>query len=147
MQAFWKPDVRILRTNERVSIAVEGTVSEPFGPTVEEWLQGASAGKLERLDFLTQCLGLESPVPGNVRYQLLHRTASSVIEAKRFGASHAVLLVHSFSQTHEWLDDYERFLGLFGSGAAAGNVATLRSDGPVQLHATWVCGAERYLRS
>ena len=30
-----------------------------------------------------------------IRYQLLHRTASAVIEARRFGAHNAVMLVHS----------------------------------------------------
>ena len=32
-----------------ISIAVEGKVSETFGPTLEEWLQEASAGKKQRL--------------------------------------------------------------------------------------------------
>ncbi len=59
-------------------------------------------------------MGLNEPVPGAIRYQLLHRAASAIIEAKRFGAPHAIMLVHSFSQTHEWFADYAAFAKLLG---------------------------------
>ena len=142
-------DIWVLASGDgvRISIAVEGKVSESFDKTVGEWLVNASPGKRERLDFLAECLGLQASIPGDIRYQLLHRTASSVIEAMRFGARHAMLLVHSFSQTHEWLGDYQRFLGLFGSTADVGQAVTLASTGPIVLHAAWVCGPERYLRA
>ena len=42
-----------------LSISVEGKKSEPFGPTVGEWLKGASEGKLERLRYLRDVLGLQ----------------------------------------------------------------------------------------
>lgn len=130
---------------ELISIAVEGKVSEPFGPTVGEWLKGASPGKLERLAYLAGCLGLDQPIPADVRYQLLHRTASAVIEASRFGAAHAVLLVHSFSQTHEWLADYQRLLLLFGAEADADTVHACGKPRGVALYAAWVTGEERFL--
>ena len=105
-----------------VSIAVEGKVSEAFGPTVGQWLRDASPGKRERLEFLRAELGIADAVPEDVRYQLLHRAASAVIEAKRFCARQAVLLVHSFSKDDEWLDDYRRFASLFGVDAAPNRV-------------------------
>ena len=75
-----------------ISIAVEGKVSETFGPTVQEWRAEASSGKSERLNFLCGQLGIQSDVPDTLRYQLLHRTVSALIEATRFGAAHAVML-------------------------------------------------------
>lgn len=66
-----------------VSIAVEGKVSEPFGPTMQEWQAESSPGKAERLAYLLSLLGLSS-APDATRYQLLHRTASAIIEAQRF---------------------------------------------------------------
>lgn len=132
---------------ELVSIAVEGKVSEPFGPTVDEWLVDASAGKRRRLSFLAECLGLEEPIGGDVRYQLLHRTASAVIEARRFGAAHAMLLVHSFSQTHEWLDDYRRLVALYDATGETGTSYRLRDGGGVTLHAAWVTGDPRFLEA
>jgi len=80
-----------------VACTIEGKVDEPFGPTVEEWLVDASSGKQERLGYLAKLLGLSEPVAGDVRYQLFHRTASAVVEAQRFGASGAAMIVHSFS--------------------------------------------------
>ncbi|MCA1795546.1 MAG: hypothetical protein LC660_17055, partial [Desulfobacteraceae bacterium] len=41
-----------------VSIALEGKVSEPFGPTLSEWLAGGSQGKVARLAFLRRELNL-----------------------------------------------------------------------------------------
>ena len=44
---------------ELISIAVEGKVSEPFGPTVDEWIKNDSSGKQQRLTFLLNLLGLK----------------------------------------------------------------------------------------
>ena len=128
-----------------VSIAVEGKVAEPFGPTLEEWLDGASAGKSARLAYLRGELGLAEQLPGTVRYQLLHRFASAVIEAKRFGATHAVMLVHSFSQAHQWFEDYAAFAALLGVEVAVNRVVSVGQRGGVHLHLGWVCGDAKYL--
>ena len=97
-------------SSDLVSIAVEGKVSEPFGPTINEWLSQQLPGKNKRLEFLCAKLGLACPPPMDVRYQLLHLTVSAIIEAERFHAHHAVMIVHSFSQKDEWFENYERFL-------------------------------------
>lgn len=128
-----------------VSIAVEGKVAESFDKTVEEWLADGSPGKTARLDFLRARLGLEEPVPGAVRYQLLHRTASALIEAERFGASHAVMLVHSFSPAQEWFQDYAAFAELFGLQVKTNRMAYAGCRNGTHLHLCWVCGDERYL--
>lgn len=130
--------------NELVSIAVEGKVSEPFGPTLEEWMEKASPGKKKRLDFLKNELGFKNNIPQNIRYQLLHRTASAIIEAKRFNASHAVMMVHSFSQTHEWFDDYKKFLQLFNLGGSI-NLISTTNIGNLELHFAWIQGEADYL--
>lgn len=130
--------------NELVSIAVEGKVSEPFGPTLEEWMAQSSPGKKERFDFLKNELGLKKNIPQNIRYQLLHRTASAIIKAKEFNASHAMMLVHSFSQTHEWFDDYEKFLDLFSLGGDINLISTIQL-GNLELHFVWIQGEAEYL--
>lgn len=128
-----------------VSIAVEGKVEEPFGPTLGEWLQDASSGKETRLAYLQEQLGLAGTTMEDVRYQLLHRTASAVIEAKRFGAPHAMMLVHSFSQTVSWFEDYERFLSLFGVKGVPNSVIKVVGREAPFLYFAWVRGEERYL--
>jgi sigma54-dependent transcription regulator len=127
-----------------VSMTIEGKVSEPFGPTIEEWLVDASPGKRERLAFLQRQLGLETEVPSNIRYQLLHRTASAVIEARRFRAHRAVMLVHSFSDQDSWLDDFVRFAALMGCDAAPGRIAKAGVDSDLPIHLGWIRGDRRF---
>jgi len=127
-----------------ISIAVEGKVSEPFGPTVQEWQNASSPGKSKRLAYLLSLLGL-SAVPGTTRYQLLHRTASAIIEAQRFNAAYAVMLVHSFSQSNEWFQDYAAFVSLMGGRAAKNSVVPVGARSGVSLHLAWVRGNARYL--
>ncbi|GAB4580874.1 MAG: hypothetical protein Fur0022_36180 [Anaerolineales bacterium] len=82
------------KDGQLVSIMVEGKVSEPFGETLEIWLQDASEGKKKRLKILRDILGLKIEPPLNIRYQLFHRMASAILEAKRFNAKYAVMVVH-----------------------------------------------------
>ena len=81
----------------------------------------------------------------DVRYQLLHRTAAAVIEARRFGVEYALMLVHSFSQSDEWLADYAAFVELFGAKGECGTVVQLRELSGVTLHAGWVRGSEEWV--
>lgn len=89
-------------------------------------------------------LGL-SAVPDSVRYQFLHRTVSAIIEANRFGVAHAVMLVHSFSQSSEWFQDYAAFTSLMGASAAENGIVSVGSRSGVSLHLAWVRGNARYL--
>ena len=73
----------LMRVGDRtVACTVEGKVEEPFDMPMKSWLQNASDGKRERLTFICDLLGLELPLPETIRYQLLHRVASAIIEAK-----------------------------------------------------------------
>ena len=130
-----------------IAITVEGKVAESFDVTVSEWLEGASQGKQIRLDYLCSVLGLERESLGEVRYQLLHRTASALILAEQFNASAAMMLVHSFSQEHEWFEDYQRFLKLFGQCGTPNSVTYLGNLNGVETFASWVVGGKRFLEA
>jgi hypothetical protein len=130
-----------------ISIAVEGKVSEPFGPTVEKWLVEASAGKRVRLAYLLSILGLEQDVLGSLRYQLLHRTASAIIEARRFRARYAMMMVHSFNQENKWFEDYREFVERFGAQPRVNDVVSVGQVSDVGLFFAWVKGDSKYLSS
>lgn len=125
------------------SIMVEGKVSEPFGETLEVWLKDASEGKKKRLKTLCAILGLQNDPPLHVRYQLFHRTASAVLEAKRFNAQYALMIVHSFSPEHRWFSDYQDFLGLFGVSAGINELVELPATEGKRLFTAWVVGQEK----
>lgn len=126
-----------------VAMAVEAKVDEPFGPTLGEWLTNASSGKRERLAFIVGLLGLPQP-PDTVRYQLLHRTASAVVEADRFMTGAAAMVVQSFSPERRWFVDYAAFLALFGLRAEVDTIQTILLPSGKPLHLGWVCGDQRF---
>jgi hypothetical protein len=136
----------LLRWNGRtVALAVEGKVDEPFGPTVGEWLDAASDGKRLRLDYLRRVLGLRNDGLSNLRYQLLHRTASAVIEADRFRTDDAATIVHSFSSTGAWFDAFEAFAGQIGVCVEKDRLATTTTPNGKNLHLAWATGDRRFL--
>lgn len=93
--------------SELAVIAVEGKVEESFGEIVSEW--NDSTGKQRRLEHLCDTLHLNVTEAGRLRYQLLHRTASAIYEAQRYRSRHALMLVHSFSKTPRWFNDFAAF--------------------------------------
>jgi len=125
-------------SNGLVSVAVEGKVAEPFGPTIGEWRVDASPGKAERLSFLLKELKMNEPAPDAIRYQLLHRTASAIIMAKRFHAAHAVMLVHSFSPTREWKGDFDAFARTLGATCPLDGVVEIPGHSEPTLSLAWV---------
>jgi hypothetical protein len=127
-----------------VAVAVEGKVDETFGPTIGEKRAERSAGVDERLAYLVGYLGLSPSVPETIRYQLAHRTVSAVIVAEQFHARAAVMLVHSFSPTDKWFDDFEAFAGLFDARVVIGGLATIGRVNDTPLHIGWCKGDQRF---
>lgn len=121
-----------------LSMAVEGKAGEPFANTVGEWLKEASDGKRERLEFLCNTLQLEAPPSPSLRYQLFHRTASAVLEAQRFNAPLALMLVQSFREDPVSWGDYVAFCEQLGIRAAKGEIAEARRAGAQRLFLGWV---------
>ena len=130
-----------------VTIAVEGKAREPFGDQpVSQWRAENGEGRKRRLAQLLCALGLaDDDRLDPIRYQLLHRTASAVLEARRFGARQAVMLVHSFPQGQDWFDDFEAFAGLFGASVSRGSTVPVRQLDDVRLHLGWASDAPRRL--
>lgn len=128
-----------------VSITVEGKVAEPFGDIVSEWKVHDKGGKEVRLMYLCELLALDALTVSHIRYQLLHRTASALIEAKRFNAPNALMLVHSFSLHNEGFEDYEQFLALFRVKAKVDSLVFAGNINGIKLHCAWVKGNTKYL--
>lgn len=128
-----------------VAMTVEGKVAESFGPTVAGWLKKDTPGKQSRLNGLCDMLGLDTEQMSPIRYQLLHRTGAALIEARRFNAAAAVMLVHSFSPDNIWLEDYLTFLKLFGTEGGVNELSFLREIDGIKLYLGWAKGDQKYL--
>ena len=129
-----------------VSVAIEGKVDEPFGDTVVDWLgDSPSPGKQERLAYLCDLLGITTGTTQALRYQLLHRTASAIIEAERFSAPTAVMLVHSWAPNLEGFVDYSAFVEALGGSPEVDSVTDVTSTNGLYLG--WVRGEQQWLTS
>jgi hypothetical protein len=73
-----------------------------------------------------------------IRYQLLHRTASAIILAQRFHARHAAMVVHSFSPAAKWIDDYYSFARLLGAAGSLDGVIDIPGHDQPTLSLAWV---------
>jgi hypothetical protein len=137
----------LFRTGSGLLVAaVEGKVDESFGPLVAEWRRDGSPGKVERLAYLCDRLGLEPAAVDDLHYQLLHRTASALIEAERFSASGAAMIVHSFSPALAWFDAFARFCERLGAQPPApGEAAILDFPRGAPLILGWAKGDPRFL--
>jgi hypothetical protein len=133
-------DLFVLAHGKRglIAIMVEGKAEEPFGPFVSEWLEHASPGKQERIDYLLKLLSLKETDVQSIRYQLLHRTASAIIEAQRFHCTATVMMVHSFSDSRTSFDDYRAFVKLLLATAAVNSVIGPVRNNPIPLYLAWL---------
>lgn len=127
-----------------ITMMVEAKGSEDFDITVGEWKKRTSdAGATARMADITAHIGLADDIPGSIRYQLLHRTTSSVIEAKRFHASYAVMVVQSFEpdDSRNHYSDFVDFVALYGREAHKDSLIELTTVQGVRLFAAWVQSA------
>ncbi len=118
-------------------IGVEGKCEESFGPIVREW--NTSPGRQARLAHLCAMLGLSIEVASSLRYQLIHRTAAALIEARAVKASSALMLVHSFSPRQTWFNDFADFSNAMSTPIGAKNrISAERTLSGVDIRLGWV---------
>lgn len=124
----------LIRAGARLAVvAVEGKAKETFGPRVSESRRNES-----RLAGLCSRLELRPADVRNIRYQLLHRTVAALLEAKRYGARDALMLVHSFDSTNSSLADYRAFADRLGlSEAGPGQVTSPTTLDGICLRLAW----------
>ena len=130
---------------EDMAVAVEAKVGESFGPTVEEWLgKNPGANKQERLNALLNWLGLTETQSG-LRYQLLHRTAAAIAEARRFRRPVAAMVVQSFSPERANWHDFAAFGHALGMSLEPGRPERCSLPCGLALLLGWAEGDPRYL--
>lgn len=129
----------VIGLEKRIAIvAIEGKAGEPFGDLVSNWLDGSDT-KNKRLDALCKTLGLSAEQALPLRYQLLHRTASAIYEAKRYRTDLAGMLVHNFATEQSGYLDFCAFAQALGAKESKAGVlyGPFASDG-VSIYLGWV---------
>ena len=129
-----------------LSLAVEAKAGESFADQVSGWLKKVEKGsdKPKRLDSLRKILGIADKDVSDLRYQLLHRTASALIEAERVGAKYAAMIVQSFSNEKrradpkEQLGDFRTFGETLGVSVDENRLVLVPNRASTQLYLGWV---------
>jgi hypothetical protein len=121
-----------------VAIMVEGKAKESFGPLVSEWKLNDTTGKDIRLKYLLELLNItEAQIP-DIRYQLLHRTASVIIEGNRFNCPVGLMMVHSFADSSESFNDYKNYLSLYNLIAERNHIVGPVSFNSIAIYFAWI---------
>lgn len=134
-----------------VTIMIEGKVSESFDKKVKDWFNDTESRR-KRLEFLLTKLELNKTINEieNFRYQLFHRTVSAILEAEKFTAKKAIMLIHSFSKTNEWFEDFSNFVTLLNPKAEKPEINKIYNCGElssgIQIYIGWIKGDEKYLK-
>jgi hypothetical protein len=124
-----------------LSLTIEAKAREAFGDVIlERWFvaggtERSMSNRRERWDYIRPHLP-ESDSFLQVRYQILHRCAASVIEAKRFKFQHAAFVVQAFNTPDKSFQDYAAFCQALGIPARKGILTTTSVDG-VSLSIGW----------
>ncbi len=124
-----------------ITVIVEGKAREDFDEMLVNWKKRTSPqGVKARLADIAEHIGLTVQIPDHIRYQLLHRTASAVIEARRFHALYAAIIVQSFvaDDTENHYNDFREFLGLYSKEAIKGQLIELTKIKKCRLFAAWI---------
>lgn len=131
-----------------LSLAVEAKAGEDFDRTVAEWLASSEPGskKTDRLRFLIDTLCIKEAEASVLRYQLLHRAASALIEADRFSCQYAGVVIQSFEnpergtreQRERQIEDFNAFTRCLGADAKDGRLARANVATRVPLYVGWV---------
>lgn len=130
-----------------VVMTVEAKSRENFDKTLKQWRNDTSEkGYKKRLGHILENIGLGEPLPDSLRYQLLHRAASAVIEAKRFHARTAIMVVQSFvsSDKENHFDDYVKFIAQYGQKTEKNHLIPLATIVGIRLFSGWVQSVPDY---
>ena len=128
-----------------MAVAVEAKVNEPFGETLGDWLRKGGQNRRDRLTGLCELLGLDHQVDPGLHYQLFHRTAAAVLEARRFRRAVAAMIVQSFSPEDKWNDAFQLFCAQFGLAVGVNESCETTLPDGMALRLGWARGDIRYL--
>lgn len=139
--AATKSDLFVLAesTGQLTAFMIEARGSESFGPTVSEWLQqDATEAEKSQLEYLNSTVGLQEQQISDIRYRLLQSTASALIEAGRYRANNAVMLVHSFSENYLGSDDFVAFAKCYGLTPEPNRLHFIGYVNKIRLFLGWI---------
>jgi hypothetical protein len=125
-----------------LSLTVEAKARESFGDeSLDDWLvaggtESSRNNRKERWVYIREHLPTAKSF-GQVKYQILHRCAAAVIEARRLKCTQAAFVVQAFGTPDTGFQDYVAFCEALKVAAARGGLSTTAVDG-ISLSVGWI---------
>ncbi len=125
-----------------VSLSVEAKARESFGnESLDDWLVAGDTEE-SRKNRKARWAHIRENLPtaesfGHVRYQILHRCAAAVIEAKRLGCPNAAFVVQAFNTPEPSFQDYAAFGAALNLPAVRGGLSITSVNG-ISLGIGWI---------
>ena len=133
----------VVKSEEKlISIAFEAKANELFDTkTLSEWITDNTSdfslkNRQERKSYIEKHLPTAINSYDNVHYQLLHRCASAVIEAKRIGCNSAAFIVLSFNSPDKSFQQFEHFCKTIEIDSGRNIISKTEVDG-ITLYVGW----------
>ena len=127
---------------EQISMTIEAKAGEKLDLIVKDWLLANKerSHKSDRLTDLCIWLAVDRSDIDSIRYQLLHRAASALKEAQRFGAAKALFLIQSFARERDSdsLDDFKKFGKVMHADVSENKIAFCERQKDVPLMLGWI---------
>jgi hypothetical protein len=122
------------------AIAVAGP-SDLGGPSVEDWLLAEpSPARVERLQQLSERVGIPLNELRALSQPLVARTAAALLEAERFNATHALMLVHAADGAAPDRDERRALVAALGGTRADDGIVAVTAPVDIALYLGWVEG-------
>jgi len=119
-----------------LSVAIDCIGEEAFDVEARNRPATTTSERLWR--GLRHLLEIDESANVPVSCQLVHRTTAALVEAKRFFARSAAVIVHSFSQGIEGFSDFQRFVHLMGGARVEpGRLVEVRPREGIELVFGW----------
>jgi len=81
-----------------------------------------------------------------LKFLIAHLEIIIILDEFLFFTSHAIVIIHSFSPTNEWFEDFAKFVSLFGAIPKINSVVSAELPNGMPLHFAWIHGNEEYLK-
>ncbi len=125
-----------------ISMMVEAKVKEDFGSIIEIWEKEFSEGKENRLKFLEDKINIPKSYSKQLRYQLFHRLASSIIMAEKYNAQNAIMVIQSFEKDNKLnhFDDFVKFINTYIPNLSVNKnqIIKLTSNNEIDIYSAWI---------
>jgi hypothetical protein len=143
-----EPDLaglRLLAAFPEWETTLEGG-ERPFSRTLAQRRDSAPAPERERLRVLEAELKPPAAFDGEISHQLVHRTVSTLCEARAFHARVAVMAVQSFGAATQNREQFDAFAAALGAVRINDEISSAPQHRAPRLLLAWCAGNPRFLK-